>query len=91
MANHFIGTTVGGQRARFNRELTEQEFQELLDRIGGELPKGFWAWHFEEDVDYKCSKRAQAVAKLPKVVDSIGAIVDPVEAIVRAKREQQTA
>ena len=65
MAKHFIGTKVNGVRSRFYRELSDQEFEEMLDLIGGELPEGFWAWHFDESIAYKNNVKAQAVAKLP--------------------------
>lgn len=85
MAKHFIGTKVNGVRSRFNRELNDQEFEEMLNQIGGVLPKGFWVWHFEESIPYKDNKKAQAVAKLPVVCTMIGAYVDPMEAVIKAR------
>lgn len=87
MAKHFIGTKVNGVRSRFNRELNDQEFEEMLNQIGGELPNGFWAWHFDESIPYKDNKKAQAVAKLPVVCTMIGSYVDPVDALIKASRE----
>lgn len=89
MAKHFIGTKVNGIRSRFNRELNDQEFEEMLNQIGGELPNGFWAWHFDESTPYKDNKKAQAVAKLPVVCTMIGTYVDPVEEVIKARERER--
>jgi hypothetical protein len=86
MTNHFIGTTVNGQRARFAREINDQEFTELLAELDGELPQGFFAWHFDGSLEYKKNRKAQAVAKLPIVIDGVGAWVDPVKALLNFVR-----
>ncbi|MEK4983570.1 hypothetical protein [Bacillus sp. FSL K6-6540] len=67
MAKHYLGKRVEGVIGRFWPSFTDEEFETLLERIGGQLPRGWVAWHFEEGETIKNSKRVQIVGMRPLI------------------------
>lgn len=67
MSVHYFGKKIDGTMARFFGNFSDDEFEEIIQQIGGILPKEWKAWHFEENEDITNSKRVQAFAKLPEI------------------------
>lgn len=85
---HYFGLVERGNRSRFYKEYSETEFEQLLEEIDGELPKGIIAWHLEENEVHTRSKRVQAIAKLPIVKGPIGNWIEPSTHIKKMKADQ---
>lgn len=70
MANHYLGKRIDGRLTRFTQGFNDEQFEAMLERIGGNLPVGWVAWHFNDDETIRRSKRVQAVAKHPVIVEA---------------------
>jgi len=68
MGVHYLGKRIDGKIGRFGARFTDDEFEALVKRIGGYLPKGWVAWHFNEGETAHTSKRVQQVAKCPLIL-----------------------
>ncbi|MEC0136149.1 hypothetical protein P4H94_04505 [Paenibacillus macerans] len=89
MGKHFFGIKEGNYRARFFKEYSDEEFYDLvLNDLGGDLPRGVFAWHLEDGEDIHNSKRVQAIAKLPIVTGAFGNWLDPSEYLPGLMEEQ---
>ncbi|MEK5235488.1 hypothetical protein NST99_07290 [Paenibacillus sp. FSL L8-0470] len=90
MAKHFFGLKDGDFRGRFPQQFSEEEFEELVFvQLGGELPKGVFAWHLEDGETLENSKRVQAIAKLPIVTGPFGNWLNPKTHLPKMKAEQE--
>lgn len=84
---HYIGTTDDhGQRCRFRKQYSDQQFKALLLRCGGYLPRQFWAWHLQDGENTDNSARAEALVSQPVVVCEEVEDCEPL--IVRAAIQQ---
>lgn len=79
---HIIGTTVNGQRARFWREYSNEEFQKIAN---AGLPSGFFAFHLNSSDQEKID----AVGKLPIIVNLDGRITDAEDALELGHRRDK--
>lgn len=85
MGTHYFGTIIDGQRGRFQGGISDAGFEELLNWLGGELPRGFIAWHLQDGETSRNSRRVQAIRSLPIIVRmNHDAIENGVQAVIEA-------
>lgn len=82
MARIYFGIQVGQQQARFYRQFTDGEFDNLMAQLGGRLPDGVLMWRLEEE-------RTASVQALPIVGDAAGWWIEPVEALLKMAQEEE--
>src|SRR5690606_15009485 len=67
---HFIGMELENkQMGRFFGGWNDEEFNHIMNKLGGTLPKGFKVWHISEEEIERNSKRVQALKKLPYILE----------------------
>ncbi|WP_163860367.1 hypothetical protein [Paenibacillus elgii] len=67
MGVHYFGMKIDGKRCRFFGRFSDDEFEAAVKQVGGELPKKWVAWHFNDGEDISNSKRVQAFAQIPEI------------------------
>lgn len=76
MARHFFGYIFdGGKIGRFAKEFDDAAFDEILQEIGGELPRRFIAWHYGDDETVLSSPRIAEFYRLSFVGTDNGRLV----------------
>jgi hypothetical protein len=96
MALHFIGVKdlKTGKRGRFFGSYDDKEFESLMEELGGNFPKNYFAWHIEQEEIDKGSKRIDEIKKLPLVMAFNPFVItgethaDAREFLLRAKRDE---
>lgn len=93
---HIIGKRFEeGKIGRFSSEFTDEQFDLLLNEIGGTLPQGFLAWHIALSELEKGSKRLERLKRYPVVTkfhpfaDGGSTYANPLEELLSAKRREE--
>lgn len=74
MGKHFLGTKIDGKMGVFKTHCwNDEEFEKLVQEIGGFLPPHWVAWHLEDNETIQNSKKAQRLGELPSVIGQYGA------------------
>jgi hypothetical protein len=92
---HFIGKKDNdGTMGRFFGSLDEEEFEALMEKLDGQLPKGFVAWHISNEEIRTGSKRIDLLKKLPLYMEfncfvhSGEVYADIEKALIKAKKNE---
>jgi hypothetical protein len=88
MGKHYFGYSDGSFTGRFHRKFSDDEFQALLNELGGELPRGILVWHLEDKENIENSERVRAIAQFPIVTGSFGNWLDPAIHLPKIKSQQ---
>lgn len=87
MAKHIFGLTEQGEKRRFYKILTDEQFECLVNgKLNGELPEGVFVWSLEEKDTVHNSEVVREIVSLPIVTGSNGIWTDPVEYLPILKR-----
>lgn len=90
---HFFGKRFeGGKIARFFNDYNDEAFDAVMEKLDGNLPQGFLAWHIPQSELDKGSKRIDKMKELPLIVQDTyfgEQYVDAVKALLQAKDEEE--
>lgn len=91
---HFFGKKVDGKLGRFFGSYSEEEFETIMNKLDGTLPKDFVAWHMDWDEVDKGSKRIDEMKKIPLITEFSPFVItgetyaDAEKALLRAKERE---
>ncbi len=87
--SHILGCIVDGVRCRFDRRLTDEEFEANVQR----LPRGWFAFHLEPGETVGNSARVRAIKEMPLIIrrysDGYSDLLDPLEALRDALAQEE--
>ena len=88
-ASHILGCIVDGVRCRFDRRLTDAEFEANVQC----LPRGWFAFHLQPGETVGNSARVRAIKAMPLIIrpfaDGDAILLDPLEALRDALAQEE--